>query len=71
MKAKISHSVITSIRLEDGRRLTLNINQEKITLTHANKRGRMILTLGTWEDVMQRYSNWEKELDAKAKEVSQ
>lgn len=57
---KIKHSIMTSIELDNGMRLNLNINQQGINVVYRNKRNKFILNIMDWIKVLNHIEEFER-----------
>lgn len=67
---KIKHSILTSVELDNGMKLTLSISQKGIQVSHKFKKwnAKLTLELSTWENVLKHLEDYEKKKEEELKE---
>jgi len=71
---KITQSVMTSVTLDDGRKINLLINKEGIKVSGIMKKAnaKLTLSLGSWKEIEEHFNDYEKrKLEEKQMEKSQ
>ena len=59
---KITQSVMTSVTLDDGRKINLLINKEGIKVSGIMKKAnaKLTLSLGSWKEIEEHFNDYEK-----------